>query len=108
MKIVIFDAKNYDKKHFDAANQAYGYEIIYLEPALNRHSALMAKGADVVCPFVNCTIDRQVIDILKEEGVKLIAMRSAGFNNVDYKYALEQGIPTVRVPAYSPHAVAEH
>ncbi len=108
MKIVLFDAKNYDKKHFDAANQAYGYEIIYLESALNRHSALMAKGADVVCPFVNCTIDRQVIDILKEEGVKLIAMRSAGFNNVDYKYALEQGIPTVRVPAYSPHAVAEH
>ena len=108
MKIVLFDAKNYDKKHFDAANQAYGYEIIYLEPALNRHSALMAKGADVVCPFVNCTIDSQVIDILKEEGVKLIAMRSAGFNNVDYKYALEQGIPTVRVPAYSPHAVAEH
>ena len=108
MKIVLFDTKNYDKKHFDAANMDYGFEIVYLEPALNAHSAVMAKGADVVCPFVNCTVDRTVIDILSQEGVRLIAMRSAGFNNVDYQYANEKGIPVVRVPAYSPHAVAEH
>ena len=108
MKIVLFDTKNYDKKHFDAANRDYGFEIVYLEPALNAHSAVMAKGADVVCPFVNCTVDRTVIDILSQEGVRLIAMRSAGFNNVDYQYANEKGIPVVRVPAYSPHAVAEH
>ena len=108
MKIVLFDVKSYDKKHFEAANKDFGYEITYYEPALNIHTAVMAKGADVVCPFVNCTVDKAVIDILKECGVKLIAMRSAGFNNVDYNYALKNGIPVVRVPAYSPYAVAEH
>ena len=108
MKIVLFDVKSYDRKHFEAANKDFGYDITYYEPALNIHTAIMAKGADVVCPFVNCTVDRAVIDILKECGVKLIAMRSAGFNNVDYQYALKQGMPVVRVPAYSPYAVAEH
>ena len=77
MKIVLFDVKSYDKKHFEAANKDFGYEITYYEPALNIHTAVMAKGADVVCPFVNCTVDKAVIDILKECGVKLIAMRSA-------------------------------
>ena len=108
MKIVLFDTKSYDRKHFDDANRQYGYEIVYHEPDLNVHTAVMARGADVVCPFVNCTVDRPVIDILSDLGVKLIAMRSAGFNNVDYKYALEKGIAVVRVPAYSPYAVAEH
>ena len=108
MKIVLFDTKSYDRKHFDDANRQYGYEIVYHEPELNVHTAVMARGADVVCPFVNCTVDRPVIDILSDLGVKLIAMRSAGFNNVDYKYALEKGIAVVRVPAYSPYAVAEH
>ena len=108
MKIVLFDVKSYDKKHFEEANKDFNYEITYYEPALNIHTAVMAKGADVVCPFVNCTVDKAVIDILKECGVKLIAMRSAGFNNVDYNYALKNGIPVVRVPAYSPYAVAEH
>ena len=108
MKIVLFDVKSYDKKHFEIANKEFGDEITYYEPALNVHTAVMAKGSDVVCPFVNCTVDKEVIDILKECGVKLIAMRSAGFNNVDYNYALKNGIPVVRVPAYSPYAVAEH
>ena len=87
MKIVLFDVKSYDKKHFEIANKEFGDEITYYEPALNVHTAVMAKGSDVVCPFVNCTVDKEVIDILKECGVKLIAMRSAGFNNVDYNYA---------------------
>ena len=108
MKIVLFDTKSYDRKHFDDANRQYGYEIVYHEPELNVHTAVMARGADVVCPFVNCTVDRPVIDILSDLGVKLIAMRSAGFNNVDYKYALEKGIAVVRVPAYSPYAVADY
>ena len=108
MKIALFDAKSYDRVFFDEANKAYGYDILYLEPALNRHTAILAKGADVVCPFVNCTVDREVIDMLKECGVRLIALRSAGFNNTDYRYAASLGIPVVRVPAYSPHAVAEH
>ena len=108
MKIVLFDTKPYDRKHFEAANKAFGYDIVYHEPALSRHTAVMAAGADVVCPFVNCTVDRDTIDILASEGVKLIAMRSAGFNNVDCPYALSRGIPVVRVPAYSPYAVAAH
>lgn len=108
MKIVLFDTKSYDRLHFDEANRKYGYDIVYHDASLNRNTAILAKGADVVCPFVNCTVDKAVVDILKEDGVKLIAMRSAGFNNVDYRYALSQGIPVVRVPAYSPHAVAEH
>ena len=66
MKIVLFDVKSYDKKHFEAANKEFGYEITYYEPALNVHTAVMAKGSDVVCPFVNCTVDKDVIDILKE------------------------------------------
>ena len=108
MKIALFDAKPYDRTFFDEANKDHGYDILYLEPALNHHTAVLAKGADVVCPFVNCTVDREVIDILKECGVRLIALRSAGFNNTDYRYAASLGIPVVRVPAYSPHAVAEH
>ena len=108
MKIALFDTKSYDKHFFDEANKEYGYDILYLDAALNRHTAILARGCDVVCPFVNCTVDRDVIDILASEGVKLIALRSAGFNNTDYQYALKKGIPVVRVPAYSPHAVAEH
>ena len=108
MKIVLFDAKSYDRYHFDEVNKDFGYDIEYLTPELNSHTALLAKGADVVCPFVNCTVDRETIDKLNDEGVKLIALRSAGFNNTDYNYALSKGIPVVRVPAYSPHAVAEH
>ena len=108
MKIALFDTKSYDKIHFEEANKSFGYDIVYFDAALNKHSAIMARGSDVVCPFVNCTVDKDVIDILAEEGVKLIALRSAGFNNTDYRYALEKGIKVVRVPAYSPHAVAEH
>ena len=108
MRIALFDTKSYDKVHFDEANKEHGYDIVYYDASLNRDTAILAKGSDVVCPFVNCTVDKPVVDILKREGVKLIAMRSAGFNNVDYRYALSQGIPVVRVPAYSPHAVAEH
>lgn len=108
MKIVLFDTKSYDKEHFEAVNKDYGYEIEYLTPELNKSTAVLAKGADVVCPFVNCTVGKDTIDVLKANGVKLIALRSAGFNNTDYSYALSVGIPVVRVPAYSPHAVAEH
>lgn len=108
MRIVLFDAKPYDRVHFDEANKAFGFDIAYLEPSLSARTAILARGADVVCPFVNCTVDRETLDILASEGVKLIALRSAGFNNTDFRYALEKGIPVVRVPAYSPHAVAEH
>ncbi len=108
MKITMFDTKPYDKKYFEEVNPNYGFDIKYLESTLGENSAIMAKGSDVVCPFVNCNVDKKVIDILADEGIRLIAMRSAGFNNVDLKRAAERVLKVVRVPAYSPHAVAEH
>lgn len=108
MKITMFDTKPYDKKYFEEVNPNYGFDIKYLESTLGENSAIMAKGSDAVCPFVNCNVDKKVIDILADEGIRLIAMRSAGFNNVDLKRAAERGLKVVRVPAYSPHAVAEH
>ena len=108
MRIALFFFFPYDRKYFSLDSEKYGYEIGYIEPSLSKNTAILARGYDVVCPFVDCTVDRDTIDILKAEGIKLIAMRSAGFNNVDYRYAAEKGIPVVRVPAYSPYAVAEH
>ncbi len=107
IKIAFFDTKEYDKKLFDRYNKNYGYDITYLESRLNAETAPLAKGYDVVCVFVNDVIDEKTINILKECGVKLIALRCAGFNNVDMKHMVDE-IKVVRVPAYSPYAVAEH
>lgn len=107
IKIAFFDTKEYDKKLFDEYNKNYGYEITYLESRLNSETAPLAKGFDVVCIFVNDVVDEKTIKILKECGVKLIALRCAGFNNVDIK-KLGNDLMAVRVPAYSPYAVAEH
>lgn len=107
IKIAFFDTKEYDKKLFDEYNKKYNYEITYLESKLNKETAPLAKGFDVVCIFVNDVVDKETIKILKECGVKLIALRCAGFNNVDIKN-MDKDIKVVRVPAYSPHAVAEH
>lgn len=107
IKIAFFDTKEYDKQVFDKYNKNYGYDITYLESKLNQETAPLAKGFDVVCVFVNDVIDQKTISILKTCGVKLIALRCAGYNNVDIKY-IDESIKVVRVPAYSPHAVAEH
>lgn len=107
VKVAFFDTKEYDKKLFDEYNEKYGYEITYLESRLNSETAPLAKGFDAICIFVNDVVDEKTIKILKECGVKLIALRCAGFNNVDIKN-LGDGLIVVRVPAYSPHAVAEH
>ncbi len=105
--VAFFDAKPYDIDFFSKKNREYMYDIDFLEPHLNAKTAMLAKGADVVCAFVNDKLDKKTIDTLYELGVKLIAMRCAGFNNVDL--AAAQGkIPVVRVPAYSPHSVAEY
>lgn len=104
-KIAFFDTKPYDSQSFDALNKKF--EINYLKEKLTRETVELAKGHDAVCVFVNDTIDSFVIERLVEMGVKLIALRSAGFNNVHLKTASNK-IPIVRVPAYSPHAVAEH
>lgn len=107
IKIAFFDTKEYDKKLFDEYNKKYGYEITYLESRLSKETAPLASGFDVVCIFVNDIVDKDVIEILKKCGVKLIALRCAGFNNVDINN-MDESIKIVRVPAYSPYAVAEH
>lgn len=105
--VCFYDAKPYDRKYFDIINEQYGFTINYYETRLNEHTARLAEGADAVCAFVNDDVSRAVIDRLCGFGVRLIAMRCAGYNNVDVVYA-EGKIPVVRVPAYSPNAVAEH
>lgn len=108
IKIAFFDTKEYDKNLFEEYNKKYPeYEITYLESKLNKETAPLAKGYDVVCIFVNDVADKETIKILEECGVKLIALRCAGFNNVDVKNIGDK-IKVVRVPAYSPYAVAEH
>lgn len=106
-KIAIFDAKDYDKNTFNKVNEKYGFELIYYKEHLEMNNVILASGCDAVCIFVNAVVDAAVIDKLVSMGVKLIALRSAGFNNVDIK-AAKGRIPVVRVPEYSPHAIAEH
>ncbi|MEG2348157.1 MAG: 2-hydroxyacid dehydrogenase [Clostridia bacterium] len=107
IKIAFFDTKEYDRNLFDEYNKKYEYNITYFESKLNRETAPLAIGFDVVCIFVNDIVDKETINILKKCGVKLIALRCAGFNNVDIKN-MNKSIKVVRVPAYSPYAVAEH
>ena len=106
-KIAFFDTKSHDKTFFLEKNQQYGFEIKFYKSHLNKDNAILAKGADVVCIFVNAEVDANVIDILVENGVKLIALRCAGYNNVDLK-AAKNRINVVRDPAYSPHSIAEY
>ena len=107
IKIAFFDAKTYDRESFDNEAAGLDLEIHYYKDRLSRRTAQLAQGKDAVCIFVNDECDRQVIDLLAEYGIRLIALRCAGFNNVDMAAARGR-IPVVRVPAYSPHAVAEY
>ena len=107
MKIAFFDTKIYDKPFFEKYGKEYSVEFKFYETKLNADTANLVKGFDGVCAFVNDEINAEVIDNLCERGVKLVALRCAGFNNVDMKYA-EGKIRILRVPAYSPYAVAEH
>ena len=107
MKIAFFDAKAYDKPSFEKYSREAGLEIKYYETKLNEDTAALARGCDGVCVFVNDTVSASVIDRLLEGGCKLIALRCAGFNNVDFKH-LGDRMPVFNVPAYSPHSVAEH
>ncbi len=107
MKVAFFDTKSYDKNSFEPLAKRYGVKIKFYDSHLNQDTAPLAKGFDAVCVFVNDEVNKQTIDLLIKVGVKLIALRCAGFNNVDVKYAFGK-IHVVRVPAYSPYAVAEH
>lgn len=108
MKIVFFSSKVYDQTFFDEANEKYGFELVYFAHHLSRHTDLHSLSADAACVFVNDTVDHNVLSALNQRGIRLVVLRCAGFNNVDLSAAEELGVKVVRVPAYSPYAVAEH
>ncbi len=108
MKVMLFGTQPYDQLSFERIRKSYGFEMVYHRSHLNAKNVPLAQGADTVCVFVNDTVDAETIRGLSELGVRLIALRCAGFNNVDLQAAARCGIPVVRVPAYSPHAVAEY
>ena len=107
MKITFFSARSYDRQYFENLNVGK-HELHFLEPALNEQTAMLATGSMAVCVFVNDRCDLPVLQILKSCGVQIVALRCAGFNNVDLEAAQTLDLQLVRVPAYSPHAVAEH
>lgn len=107
MRFAFFDAKPYDKPSFDRYGEVSGIRFKYFETKLNEDTVSLAQGFDGVCVFVNDTVNAAVIDRLCEMGIRVVALRCAGFNNVDMKHAFGR-IHVLRVPAYSPYAVAEH
>jgi D-lactate dehydrogenase len=107
-KIAIFSTKNWVVNAFNEVNKKYLYELSYIEARLYAKTVPLATGYDTVCVFVNDKIEAKVIDELKSIGVRLVALRCAGFNNVDVDHAFKEKVGVVRVPAYSPYAVAEH
>jgi D-lactate dehydrogenase len=109
MKIAFFSAKPYDKVFFEKHNKDFGFQLEFWETHLGPHVVnALDQGTEVVCVFVNDKLNAEVIKVLSEKGVKIIALRCAGFNNVDVEAAKEFNISVCRVPAYSPEAVAEH
>lgn len=108
MKIAIFDTHQFEREYFEKANQKLGHSITYFDVQLSDETASLVFGFDVVCPFVNDRLDEKILNIIKVANVKLIALRSVGFNHVDLEAALRLDLKVVRVPQYSPYAVAEH
>lgn len=108
MRVAVFSSKAYDRLFLDQANEASRHELVYFEPPLTAETAALAAGFRGVCAFVNDRLDQEVLRQLHNSGTELIALRCAGFNNVDLAEAERLGITVARVPAYSPHAVAEH
>jgi D-lactate dehydrogenase len=107
MQVAVFSTKPYDRQFLEAANAGHGHELQFLEPRLTVETARLGEGFPVVCVFVNDQLDRPTLETLAAGGTRLAALRCAGFNNVDLRAAEDLGIAVVRVPAYSPHAVAE-
>ncbi len=108
MKIAVFSAKSYDRKSLEAINVNYNHELVFFSPHLAAETASLALGFECVCVFVNDCLNAETLKAIAAGGTKLIALRCAGFNNIDLAVAKELGITVVRVPAYSPYAVAEH
>lgn len=108
MKLAVYSTKHYDRTYLEQVNERYGFELEFFDFLLTDRTAKNAVGCDGVCLFVNDDGSREVLEELAELGIKFIALRCAGFNNVDLEAAKELGLHVVRVPAYSPEAVAEH
>lgn len=108
MRVTLYSGKSYDERTFRAANADGRHDVVYHEAKLNPDTAPLSAGSEAVCAFVNDDLSRDTLAALSERQVKWIAMRCAGFNNVDLDAAGKLGMRVVRVPAYSPHAVAEH
>ena len=108
MKVAVFSTKPYDRQFLEEANREHGHDLKFLETRLSEETARLAEGCEAISVFVNDDLRRPVLEILYEGGTRCLALRSAGFNHVDLAAALEMGFRVARVPAYSPHAVAEH
>jgi D-lactate dehydrogenase len=108
MRVAVFSTKSYDREYLSKFNNTDKQELTFFEASLNRDTTNLAIGFEAVCVFVNDLVDRETISKLAEHGIRLIALRCAGFNNVDIEAANAARIKVVRVPAYSPQAVAEH
>lgn len=108
MKVAVFSSKSYDIQFLDEANKKFGHELTYFETRLRSRTVNLTRDFDAVCVFVNDRLDEETIEVLAEYNCKAIVLRSAGFNNVNLEKAFEKKIRILRVPAYSPEAVAEH
>ncbi len=108
MRVAVFSTQFYDAGYFDKFNTISNHQLTYFDVTLNALTAKLATGFDAVCAFSNDKIDRKTIEILSGYDIKAIVMRCAGFNNVDIEAATEKHIRVLRVPSYSPHAIAEH
>lgn len=108
MKVAVFSTKSYDRQFFEQSNADYGHDLTFFEPRLTPETAILAEGFPCVCVFINDRLSEETLRTIASQGTQYIALRCAGFNNVDLKVAAELGMKVVRVPAYSPYAVAEH
>jgi len=108
MRIAVFDTHSFDKAALTVANERHGFDLAFFEARLTMSTAGLATGFPVICPFVNDRLDADALTVLRDGGVRLIALRSAGYNHVDLQAAEDRGLAVVRVPEYSPYAVAEH
>src|SRR5688572_22287026 len=108
MRIAFFDTHPYERGPFESANARFGHQLTFLEPRLTKQTARLAAGHDAVCPFVNDRLDEATLEIIAAAGVRVVSLRSAGYNHVDLNAAARLHLPVLRVPEYSPYAVAEH
>lgn len=108
MRIAFFSTRSYDRQFFETANARHGHEIVFFEPRLTAATASLAQGFEAVCVFVSDRLDGPTLELLSRRGLRLVALRSAGTNQVDVPAADRAGVHVVRVPAYSPESVAEH